>query len=114
MTKNEDYPLFMHWYKTLDWILDRTEKMPKSVRFSISTRIASTGIDIIENIIETIYTKDKWKHLRNMNMNFEKLRVLFRICHERHYISTRQYQYISEQINEAGKMCGGWLKKCKE
>jgi hypothetical protein len=44
-------------------------------------------------------------------MKLEKLRILFRICHSRHYISTRQYAYIAGCINESGKMCGGWMKK---
>jgi hypothetical protein len=37
----EDYPAFQKWYKLLDWILDKCEKYPKSVRFTFSSRIAS-------------------------------------------------------------------------
>jgi hypothetical protein len=44
-------------------------------------------------------------------MKLEKLRILFRICHSRHYISTHQYAYIAACINESGKLCGGWMKK---
>jgi hypothetical protein len=44
----------------------------------------------------------------------EKQRVLFRIAHDRRYISTRQYEYIAKAIDEAGKMTGGWRKQILE
>jgi stage III sporulation protein SpoIIIAA len=56
---NEDYPVFDKWYRILSWIMDMCEKYPKSVRFSLSGRIASMSIDIIESIIEAIYAKKR-------------------------------------------------------
>lgn len=29
----EDYPLYVHWYSTLDWILSAVERFPKNARF---------------------------------------------------------------------------------
>lgn len=110
MSKNDQYPLFVHWYQTLDWILDKCEKMPKHLRFSLSGRIANLSLDIQEGIVEAIYTKDRNAILRRMNLELEKLRILFRICFERRYISERQYTYIAERVNEAGKMIGGWAR----
>ena len=110
MSKPQDYPLFVHWYKVLDWILDRCEKMPKHVRFSVSGRIANLALSVQEGIIEAIYTKDRKGILNQLNLRLEKLRILFRLVHDRKYISTRQYAFISEQINVAGRMVGGWMK----
>ena len=56
---NKNYPIFEKWSKTLNWILDTIEKFPKSVRFSFSTRIANMTFDILECIIEAIYTKKR-------------------------------------------------------
>ncbi|MBA7669023.1 hypothetical protein ES703_77149 [subsurface metagenome] len=44
----------------------------------------------------------------------EKLRVMFRISYERKYLSINQYRYISSELNETGKMVGGWINKCGE
>ena len=111
---NEEYPVFRHWYKTLDWILDSCERFPKSVRFSLSSRMANIGLDVTERIIEAIYTKPRRRILTEANLHIEKLRVLFRISYERKYLSMQQYEYISGELNEAGKMIGGWLKQCAE
>ncbi len=111
MSKTIDYPLFVHWAKTLDWIMDRCEAMPKHTRFTISSRIISMSLEVMEYIVEVIYRKQKKPLLRQINLLLEKLRVFFRICFQRKYISHRQYVYISEQVDFAGKMVGGWLKQ---
>ncbi|MCD4678712.1 MAG: diversity-generating retroelement protein Avd [Desulfobacula sp.] len=107
---NKTYPLFEHWYKTLDWILSSVEKFPKNARFSLASRIADLALEAMELIIEAIYSKNRINILNTLNLHFEKLRVLFRIAHDRKYISIKQYEYISKDINEAGKMTGGWKK----
>ena len=87
---NEDYPLFVKWYKTVDWILDAGEKFPKSISFALTGRIYAVAIDVLEHIIEAIYTKERAYILQKVNLYIEKLRVLFRLSFERRYISERR------------------------
>ena len=105
-----EYPIFEKWSKVLDWILDTVEKFPKNVRFTLSGRIANIALDILEKIIEAIYTRNRWYILRTINLYIEKLRVLFRISFERKVISMKQYEFISIELNEAGMMIGGWQR----
>jgi hypothetical protein len=106
----EDYPIYVKWSEVTDWILDTIEKFPKSVRFSLSSRIADLTLDIIEGIVEAIYTRQRGHILDRINLYMEKLRVLFRICFRRKYLSVKQYEYISGHLEETGKMIGGWRK----
>jgi hypothetical protein len=110
MTKNEQYPLFEKWSGILDWTLDRVEKYPKSSRFTLANRLANLSIDVLEGIIECIYTQERTQILRKLNLYMEKLRVLFRISMQRRYISKRQYEYIIRELQESGCMIGGWTK----
>lgn len=105
------YPLFEHWYKTSDWILDRCERMPKHIRYTVSGRMINLCLETTELIIEAIYTKEKIALIRQINLNLEKLRIFFRLSHDRGYISHTQYIFVQQEINTAGKMCGGWLKQ---
>ncbi|MFH1135464.1 MAG: diversity-generating retroelement protein Avd [Pseudomonadota bacterium] len=105
-----DYPLFVKWIETTDWILDAVEKFPKAVRFSLSGRIANLALDIVEGIVEAIYTKERLDILDKLNIYIEKLRVLFRICFDRRYLSAGQYEHISGLLDESGRMIGGWRK----
>ena len=107
----EDFPLFVKWFDATDWIMEKVEKSPKSVRFTISSRISNMTLDVMEGIIEAIYTKDRVYILDKINLYIEKLRVMFRISYKRRYLSRHQYEYVSEILEETGKMIGGWKKK---
>lgn len=110
----EDYPLYVKWRYITGYMLDISGKFPKNVRFNICDRITNISLDIIELIIEAIYAKKKREILQRMNIKLEKLRALMQVSVDKKYLSISQYEYISREINEAGKMTGGWLKSCAE
>lgn len=109
-----DLPLFDLWTRVLAWLLTHTEKFPKSIRFTFSSRIDNLALDILESIIEARYSRHKLEKLKSININLEKLRVLLRICHDSGYLDHRAYEYAAIQLWEAGKMVGGWLKQQRE
>lgn len=110
----EDYPLFVHWYSSLDWILSAIEKFPKNARFSLASRIADAALDTLELVIEAIYTRRRADILDRINLYIEKQRVLFRLAHDRRYISNSQYEHVAKALDEAGRMAGGWRKRNRE
>jgi hypothetical protein len=106
-----ELPLFVHWVDFLDWLLPATEKFPKKVRFTFSSRIDNLALDLLEDVVEARYTRGKAPILRRANLRLEKLRVLLRICHRQRYLATNAYEHASRRIDEAGRMVGGWLKQ---
>ncbi len=68
MRMKDQYPLFTHWYKTLDWILSAVERFPKNARFSLASRLADTALDTMELIVEAIYTKHRRPMLDKINL----------------------------------------------
>lgn len=110
-SKNDNYPVFKKWYHVLNWIMDRAERFPKSVRFSFTSRLLNMSLEVLELVIEAIYTKERADILRRINLYIEKLRVFFRLSYHRKYLSLKQYEYISAELNEFGRMIGGWAKK---
>jgi len=105
-----EYPLFAAWFDFLTDLFDRVERFPRSVRFSLSDRMVNLGLDIMEGIVEAIYTKDRKPILRRLNLHLEKMRIFVRICHVKKYVSAGQYEYLIEKIAICGKMTGGWEK----
>ena len=75
-------------------------------------RIANLAVETLELITEAAYSKEKRALLTRVNLHLEKLRLLFRLCHDRRYLSPAQYEFVQSEINTAGRMCGGWLKSC--
>lgn len=107
----KEAPIFSLWMDITEWVLNRIDDFPKNVRFSLSNRVANLVLEILDQIIEALYKRKKILILRDINLKLEKLRVLLRLCFNRNYLSTKQYQYIQEKMLEAGRMIGGWTKQ---
>lgn len=108
------YTVFTKWYTLLNYFLDRIEKFPRDAKFTVGDRICKIILDVQELIIESIYSKEKIEKLKKINIYLEQLRIYSRISFERKYISSSQYQYIFTELNEVGKIIGGWINSCKE
>lgn len=99
--------------KTYDltlWILPKLAKFPRDQRFLLGDRIENMLLDILEDLIDATYTKEKMNILRRANLKLEKLRFMVRMANDMHYINIGSYEYVSRGINEVGKMVGGWIK----
>lgn len=108
-----EIPLFLHWTRFLQWLLPKTARFPRSVRFTFVTRIDNLALDILEAVIEAQYEREKLVALRRASLSLDKLRVLLRICHELGHLDHRGYEFALRQLDEAGRMTGGWLKHAK-
>jgi hypothetical protein len=94
----------------LGWLLPTTERFPQKVRFTLARRIDDLALDVVEDLVEARYSKARGAILDRANLRLEKMRVLFRISHDRRFLSTRQYEQSVRQLWEVGCMLGGWRK----
>ncbi len=97
-------------YDLILWLIPQLEKFPKSQRFLLGDRVETNLLDIMELIIQAIYTKDKASSLSEANLKLEKLRYLIRLTTDLKYLSIKKYEYVSTRLNEIGSEIGGWLK----
>ena len=72
------------------------------------------ALDLVEDLVEARYTRDKRAILKRANLRLEKLRVLLRLCHELSHLSHSRYEYAMRAINDVGSMLGGWQKQQAE
>lgn len=102
--------VFVHWERFLGWLLDRTEKFPKRLRFTLTNRIDNLALDVFEQLIEARYSRDRHALLERINLELETLRLLLRLAHGRQMLDTRAFSHACEEIDTAGRMVGGWLR----
>ena len=107
-------PLMDHWFRFTEWVFDRTARFPKSCRFTISSRIDMLMLDGMEKIVEARFGVERTLVLESFNILLEKLRFFFRLSFSKQYISAGDYEYASSEVEEIGRMAGGWLKSIKE
>ena len=110
---DEALPLAVHWEQTLSDLLDRTMRFPKSARFTFASRVDGLALDILEGIVEARYARGRRKleALRRVDVQLAKLRVLVRLCHERRFLDTGGLEHVARNLDEAGRMVGGWMKQ---
>jgi hypothetical protein len=104
-------PVIAQWERTLHDVLSRTRKFPKRVRFTFSNRIDNLALEVYEGLVEARYTRDKVAILKQLNLKIEKLRLLLRLCYEERYLDRRGFERVAVNLDEAGRMVGGWIKE---
>jgi len=86
-------------------------KFPKAEKFVLGQRIENTSLNVLEGIIIANQETNKEEALKKTAVELEKLRIFIRLAKDLKFISIGQYEQVSMQINEIGKMLGGLMKK---
>ena len=109
-----DVPLFTRWMETVLWLLPLTEKFPKHRRHTLTRRIDDLALDILEGIAEASYSRSKVGLLQAANLKLTRLRILLRLSHELGHLPRGAYERAALDLNEVGRMLGGWIKRCRQ
>ncbi len=93
ITKTEDF---------IQWFLPKIDKFPRNYKFLFGDRIVEIQLDLLEQLIEAYFKKEKVEHLRAANVEIEKLRHLIKICVGMKFLSIDQYEFASQGLNDIG------------
>ena len=102
--------VFVHWEEFVGWLLDRTERFPKRLRFTLTNRIDNLALDIFESLIAARYSRARAPLLADVNLKLETLRLLLRLARNRRVMDSGSFEHACRRIDTAGRMVGGWLK----
>lgn len=103
-------PIFVKVFETTVWILEHTKKFPKHQRFVMAQRIEETVLTLNDKILYATKVKKNSKVLFEADYQLERLRLYARLCEKMKLLSFKQYEYLSEELNNIGKQLGGWIK----
>ncbi|MCF7878337.1 MAG: diversity-generating retroelement protein Avd [Candidatus Omnitrophica bacterium] len=104
-------PLVEKHYKLILWMLPKMANFPKDQRFLLTDRIERILLDILEMLIEAVYSKQKRRVLVKVNLRLDHLRFMMRISKDMKYVNFKAYDYFCQSVLEIGRMTGGWIKK---
>ena len=114
MLKN--FKIYTKMMEVLLWIFPKVNTFPKKQRFVLGQQIENAGLEILRLIIQANNERDadsKLKYLENMNTELDILRSLLQISQELKFMNAQSLGYIISQIDEVGRMRGGWAKGCR-
>ncbi len=103
-------PLFSKTSDFILWLLQHTEKFPKSERFRLARRIEDAAFAFYETLICAAKSERKRPVLLDADLELDKLRLYVRLAHARQLTSHEQYGHAAKALTEIGKLLGGWIK----
>jgi hypothetical protein len=103
-------PVVEKHYRMILWMLPKIANFPKDQRFLLADRIEVLLLDILQLLIEAVYTKEKRSILTQVNLKLDFLRFMMRLAKDMKYVNMRSYDFFCQSAIEVGKMVGGWSK----
>jgi hypothetical protein len=101
-------------YQFLMWLAPAIDRFPRSKKFTLGDRIEMTALDVLEELIEATYTKDRSACLRRANLGIEKLRFLLRLAADLRLLDRRGCEHAARALDGTGRLIGGWMKADQE
>ena len=105
--------IFQKTYELIKTVFEYTQGFPKSQRFVLGQRIENLTINVLDGIILANEGRNKAAILIKASVELEKIRVFTRLAKDLRFLDFEKYEFLSQQINEIGKMLGGWIKYSK-
>jgi hypothetical protein len=98
-------------YDLTCWTAERVARFPRTHGVTVGQRLVNTLLDAQELLVEAYYSREKRALLRRVNLGLERLRVLFRLAKDLRCLSESQYEFAVRQVDETGRLVGGWLRQ---
>lgn len=97
-------------YDFVMWLLPKVENFKNAYRFTVGDRLTQNGLDLLTTLVEAAYTRQKGPLLEQASRKVNTTRYLLRVAKDLKLISIDSYGFSSGQLDEIGKMVGGWSK----
>lgn len=112
----QESPIFTRTYDLLLWLIPQVQKFPRTHRFGLAERIQTVAFDFQDQITWAgkMSGVDRREHLRQADVQLEQLRIWLRLARDLKLITLAQYEHVSRQISEVGRLLGGWIKTNRE
>jgi hypothetical protein len=90
-------------------------QFPRAERYALAAEIKQSMYKILRLIIQANKQRSKRKLQIEIDIELDVLRTFIRLAADKQikYLSLRKYEIWSKQLNEIGRMLGGWMKATK-
>lgn len=91
-------------------------KFPRQYKFVLGDRMQHLASELMERSVEAYFAppgEAKRALLQNANLKVELMRRYLRLSHELGLLSFSTLERLQRQLDEIGRMLGGWLKSLK-
>ena len=110
MRADEELTVISKTYDFVKWSAEHTSRFPRNHRFVLGERMERNLYDLLELLIQAKYNKVRQGLLQQANLKLEVLRFQVRLAHDLQCLRSNSYGHAAKQIDEIGRLIGGWMK----
>jgi len=87
--------------------------LPKTARYTLGEKIDRCFLEMMESIYTASFLQKEQKliHLQEAMIKLDLLKFFLQITWEIKSLDTKKYILLSEQLEEIGRMLGGWTRQ---
>ena len=110
-----DIPIFKKSYDLYRQLHELRIQVAKQDRHTLWQRLENSTLEVIEGILRaSSMTKDeKMPVLQEVSHSLNITRIFIRLTKDTKVIDMGKYEDFQNQVDEIGRMLGGWIKQVK-
>jgi hypothetical protein len=105
-----ELPIVSKIYEIIVWAVPRLARLPRNHRFLLGDRIATGLYELMAVLVKARYLRQNKAMLREASTRLDMLRLEVRLLKDMRLFSLNRYEHLAREMNEVGRMLGGWLK----
>ncbi|HCC60295.1 MAG: hypothetical protein A2402_03455 [Candidatus Staskawiczbacteria bacterium RIFOXYC1_FULL_37_43] len=111
-----DIPIFKKTYELYKKFYGFRNTVSRQDRYTLWQRCENMMLDVLEGILSASQLPkcEKLPILERVSLKLNFLRVFIRLMKEVKTLDNKKYVSLQEDVDEVGRMLGGWIKSTKE
>ena len=111
-----EIPIFKKTYDLYKNFYAHRADVPRQDRYTIWQRSENCILDVLEGVLlaSQLNKAEKLPVLEQTSVKLNSLRVFIRLMKDVKAMDNRRYLAFESNIDEIGRMLGGWIKSSKE
>lgn len=109
---HNELPIITKTYELYKTFYTYSVLFPKKDKYTIGKKCEIYILTVLEYILATSNstTREKVQLLKQANIKFDTLKIFLRLLKDIKIIDEKKYIILQKQIQEIGRMLGGWQK----
>ena len=114
--KQFDVPIVHKTYELYRLLHSYEKSISKTQRYTLWQKCENTAISALEGLIQTKYIAQDRRiaQLSRTSAQIDMLRMYLRLALDIKIINQKKYFALQGQIDEIGRMLGGWIKSLNQ
>jgi|SRR3989338_7066497 len=111
-----DIPIFKKSYDLYKKFYGYRADIPRQDRYALWQRCENCLLDVLESVLlaSQMHKGEKVPTLEKASVKLNFLRIFIRLMKDTKAIDNKKYVALEVEVDEIGRMLGGWIKSSKE